>query len=313
MDAKLQKYSPVFSIPASSRPEPPEPFTQDMREMVERVARGPAELPRAQFPRLTPLGPSDKKPHHGHGKHEHHKHGMMAAHLKSEAAELIAHKLAHAGAEVAEAATSQAAEQVVSHHRNLLFPRIRFQLSRPDTVTDVLETTESSKLVEGAAHVNHVTQGLTVALGVGAAVSGVITGPMIYIGVKEIREGLAEKDLDKTLEGVGGVTVGIRSGMAAATLASMAFGGPELAAVAGVTSKCLAPLGVLHGSLDMVIGARHLARGHWVKGGLDLTFGGAVVATAITSDLVPLGIAGLALIGKVVHGVMERRKLSESE
>lgn len=311
MDARLQKYSPVFSTPASSRPDRPEPYTQDMREMVERVTRGPSGLSGPIFPRLSPPG-ANPKHDHGHHKHEHHKHGMMAAHLKTEAAELIAHKLAHAGAEVAEAATSQAAETVVSHHRNLLMPRLRFQLSRPETVTDVLETTESSKLVESAAHVSHVTHGLAVALGVGAAVSGAIAGPMIYIGVKEIREGMAEKNLDKTLEGIGGVTVGVRSGMAAATLASMAFGGPELAAVAGVTSKCLAPLGILHGSLDMVLGARHLARGDWVKGGLDLTFGGAVIATAVSGDLLPLAVAGAALAGKVANGVIERRKLNES-
>ena len=86
-----------------------------------------------------------------------------------------------------------------------------------------------------------LSKSLQLAVGAGAVVSLAIAPYMLYLGWNELSEGLAENNLDKKLEGLGTLAVGVRSGLAAATLAGI--GVPMLGVVGKVAQPFLGPLG----------------------------------------------------------------------
>ncbi len=162
-----------------------------------------------------------------------------------------------------------------------------------------------------------------------AGVSGLIAAPlMTYLGQREVRESLRlgreqgwmkEKTITTMAEGVGALTVGARSLAASATMLGMALSHPTVVAVGAAAATTLAPLGVVHGAIDVGLGAHKIYKGKRAKGALELTFGAAIIATAVTAAASPalagaaLGVAGAALVGKIGYGFLSRRAESKAQ
>lgn len=173
---------------------------------------------------------------------------------------------------------------------------------------------ESLSLGTQAAH--HLSTGLEVALGAGIVGAGVLAVPLALNGVKELRAGIKEKDVDKVLEGVGGLAVGTRSAGTAAVMAGMLGTSEVVTQVAGVAAQTLTPLGIVHAGVDTVLGVRDIRKGKVTQGLLKLGTGVAIGAAAIVGGL-PLTVAALGMVGvktghKIYQLAQEKKQSGEA-
>jgi hypothetical protein len=232
----------------------------------------------------------------------------MAGHIGLKFGEKALHgaeaKLAHGAGEAVSAKTAHGASEAVTHGAG---------------------EAAAAKATHGASEVasNAADLGTTLAMaaGVGAACSGALGVVMLHSGIKEIKEGLKHKDVEHTLEGIGSTVVGVRSGAAGVALAGMAAHGSEvLSTLASGAQVLLAPLGVIHGVIDVTVGSKQLYEGvregdndKKIKGGLNVGMGLALGTAALGGGIPALVVAGVILGGKIAHGIAQKRAAAHEQ
>lgn len=135
---------------------------------------------------------------------------------------------------------------------------------------------------------------------------------MLHMGLADVRKGLAHGDKLHAIEGANSVVVGVRSLAAGVSLAGhLAPDLPWLAGAGHLAHSALAPLGILHGSVDAGLGVYGVVQGvrsgdaRQVRAGLLDIGTGAALATAAAGGGVPALItAGAFLAGKIVHSAV---------
>lgn len=275
--------------------------------------------------------------HHGH---------EVAHHGSHHAAEAVSHKVAHGAAETGAHVKNHALAETVEELTSPEIVTDTLQTAQNQSTGHGVH-----ELAEAAGdHSSALGLGMEVALWGATAASGILAPIMIKHGAKELAHGLsarkeakaevkaaqaelkqaqggeaaglAEQKLEKAqkaqaaatdqiLEGVGSSVVGGRSAVAGLVTAGMATGthivGPVLSKV------LLTSTGVVHGGIDIALGARNVARGETTKGVLEMGFGSAVIATAAFGAGLPgVAVAGAFLIGKIAHGVISKRKAKKA-
>ena len=170
-----------------------------------------------------------------------------------------------------------------------------------------------SQVSHGLANTG-LSTGLEVAAATLGAASGGLGVVLFKMGIKEMHKGIQHKDPEHAIEGANTVVVGTRSLAASLTAAGHFFHGSQvLTSVAGVAHSALAPLGILHGSVDAALGVKDVVQGvrrddGWKlsKGILSVGMGSALIASAAGAGLPALAVAGGFLVGKIVHAVMHK-------
>lgn len=309
--------SEVTPAPEPQRREP----QGEMAQMLENIQRAEETFAAANLSGLqakaapgqnaavpTSLVMLEEPAHHedhGHGHPPVH-NKEMAGHIGLKFGEKALHgaeaKLAHGASEAASAKATHATSEAVSAKA----------AHAGGEAAAAKATHGASELASNAADIGAT---LAIAAGVGAAASGALGVVMLHSGLKEIKEGLKHKDTEHTLEGIGSTVVGVRSGAAAVTLAGMAAHGSEvLTTLASGAQVLLAPLGVLHGAIDITVGSKQLYEGvkegdndKKIKGGLNVGMGLALGGAALGGGIPALVVAGVILGGKIVHGIAQKR------
>ena len=236
-----------------------------------------------------------------------------AATVKGHAAEVTSHAATVKGhaAEVASHAT-----EVKGHAAEVASNAASAKGYAAETAQEIANSQIDVASSHTAEAAQHASTAMEVASGVLGAASGGLGAVMIYFGLKDVKKGIKEKDVEHGLEGVGNVAVGARSVAAGTILASHAVHAPVLAEIAGVAKSTLGPLGVIHGGIDaglgvkdIVVGVRDGDRDQVIKGGLNVGMGSALIATAaLGAGPIGLAVAGGFLVGKVAHSVIAHRR-----
>lgn len=265
------------------------------------------------------------KDHESHGTHGDHGHGFkgdahMAGHLGTEVVEKLGHAAHHAtdaaahgtGEAVSHAVSEKAAAvghalsekaSAVGHHMT--------EVANHATETAAEATDMSAaglNMSKEAAH--HMSTAMEAALQVGTVGAGILAIPLTINGVKELKAGIKENDIEKKLEGAGGIAVGLRSGATATVMGGMLAGAETLTTVAGVAS---AGLGVVHAGVDTVLGIRDLKHGKTTEGLIKIGTGVAVAAAAVVGGL-PLTIATIGMLGvKVGHKIYKNSQAKKAK
>ncbi len=292
----------------------PEP-RGEMAEMLESIQRAEQTFASANLSGIqakaapgqnsgapTSLVMLDEPEHHG-SHHPKAHHPQMAGHIGLEVGEHSLHGASHGAAH----GTAEATAAKVSH-------------GAAEAATAKATHAASGGAGEVASNAVDLGTTLAVAAGVGAACSGALGVVMLHHGLKEIKQGLKDKNAEHTLEGVGATIVGVRSGLAGVTLAGMATHGSEvLTSLAGGAQLLLAPLGVVHGAIDVGVGTKQLVEGvrendtdKKIKGGLNVGMGLALGTAALGGGIPALVVAGVILGGKIAHGIAQKRAAQEN-
>lgn len=261
--------------------------SSDMAQMLEDLQRAealyrqaaPAPVPVA--PRLHPqeaTAPVGGE-HAGPG-HQAAAHALTGAHLVLEAGELAAQGAGLLGSASQGAAGSGHAASTAHGHAG------------------------AEALAHGAGHSSTLTSAMMVGGVVGSALVG---AGMVALAVHQVREGLRTGEKELLVEAAGSAVLGMRSGAAAVALAGHGASG-ALGAVAHGAHGLLAPLGVLHGAIDVGLGVHEIARGiqekdtHQVaSGALGVGFGTAILTAALGGGLPAVATAGALLVARVGH------------
>lgn len=213
----------------------------------------------------------------------------------------------------------------------------------------------------GAEAGHHLSSGLSTALEVGSVVSFGLAAPLAIMGVKEgitggkhalkahseVKQARLQGDdaalkaakekrgdgVAELVEGVGTTAVGVRSAAAGAVMWEMAHTGSALGEVAGVASKALPVLGLVHAGVDVGLGIRDMAKGKKelkaakvekneeaqksaknkiIDGGLKVAFGVAVGAAAVGGG-VPATVAALGILAfKTGRKMVQKHKAKKA-
>jgi len=138
---------------------------------------------------------------------------------------------------------------------------------------------------------------------------------MTIVGAKHLRHGIKDHNKEQMLEGTGALILGAKSNLAALSLGGTLAHGGALATAAHVAHAALAPLGVIHGAIDTVVGTKRIIdgvktgdRSKVVSGGLSIGVGVSLAAAAVTGGLPALVVAGAFLGGKVLYQHLQNRK-----
>lgn len=286
----------------------PEP-RGEMAEMLESIQRAEQTFQAADLSGLQAKAAAGQnssvptslvmleEPEH-HGAHPKAHHPQMAGHIGLEVGEHSLHGASHGAAH----GTAEATAAKVTHGAG--------------EAAAAKATHATGEVASNAADLGAT---LAVAAGVGAACSGALGVVMLHHGLKEIKQGLKDKNAEHTIEGVGTTIVGVRSGLAGVTLAGMAAHGSEvLTSLAGGAQLLLAPLGVVHGAIDVGVGTKQLIDGvregdndKKIKGGLNVGMGLALGTAALGGGIPALVVAGVILGGKIVHGIAQKRAAAQ--
>lgn len=219
-------------------------------------------------------GPPKKKPGPG-------KHGALGGHIGLEGGEKV----------LMGAAKSALVDLKTEAHQ-----------AASDAVDTALAPTQQ------AAH-HALSTGLLMAGGALGVASGGLGLYMLRLGLSDLREGISHRNAVHGIEGANSMVVGVRSLAAGVSLAAhLAPDLPWLATLGHAAHTTLAPLGILHGSVDVGLGLYDVVRGaragdaRQVRSGLLDIGTGAALATAAAGGGTPALItAGVFLAGKVVH------------
>jgi hypothetical protein len=174
-----------------------------------------------------------------------------------------------------------------------------------------------SELTGNAA--SALSSGWQSAISAGSVGCGALGVAMLYVGGKQIHEGIKSKDKAKIFEGVNSTIIGARSGLSALTMSSLAVHSELLATVAHGAEAVLAPLGVIHGAIDIGLGVKDIIEGIKshdtglkIKGALDVGLGAALGVAALGGGLPFLVAASVLVVGKMVeHGIELRHSRAQ--
>lgn len=235
--------------------------------------------------------------------------GLLGGHLGLKGGEYVAKDLMHVKAEVGQAGLSggkQIAQEILNVKAEAGGEALNLAVSGGHNVA------QASQAGEVASHaMSGVATAFTSAL---AGASGILGVVLCWAGIKGMREGIRHKDAEHAIEGVNSVVVGTRSLAATTAMAGHLVQGSEVfTAVAGVAKSALSPLGVVHGVIDVGIGAKQIYdgvksedSGKVTKGALGIGLGASLFAAAVGGGIPAVVAAGVFLTGKVIHGVRQR-------
>lgn len=162
-----------------------------------------------------------------------------------------------------------------------------------------------------AAELADIAAGLAVGGPIGATIVGV---GMIGLGASHIREGRKGGSLEQVVEGTGATILGVRSSLSALSLAGGAAHNPLLHFAAHAAHAVLAPLGFVHGVIDVALGGRKIYQGvkkgdgeKVASGAMGIGLGISLCAAAIGGGIPALAAAALFLGGKMI--IQEREAI----
>lgn len=198
---------------------------------------------------------------------------------------------------------------VVDHRENLVAPSATASdedASRAPhgpiwkRVTDYV--LHSAHLLIEAAETAGVLAGWAVGGAIGATLVAAGTGAM---GVSHVKNGLREKSGEQVVEGVGGLLVGVKSGLEALTLAA-GHGTGALASIAHDVHNAFTPLGIAHGAVEVALGGYRTFKGVQAldlrqvgAGALTIGLGVSVCAASLGGGLPAIAASGLLLAGRI--------------
>lgn len=142
----------------------------------------------------------------------------------------------------------------------------------------------------------------------GAVGAGVISGAMLILGVGNIKNGVKQNNKEKILDGSGECIVGLKSGAMALSIAGHGAGEGLISAVGHYAQVALAPLGIIHGTIDLALGAKKIKEGiekkdkHIVfEGILEGGQGVAIAAAGVCGGLPAIVAASSFLLVRMAH------------
>lgn len=249
--------------------------------------------------------------HSGGHQHSHDQgHAHLGAHIGLEAGEHGIHHLSHAATHAADikgsvvdikAAVVDAKATAISHG------------------VEGVDSAVSHQATQIAEHGSSTA--LNVASGLIGGLSGLLGIFMFKSGLKQIKEGRKNKDLEQKIEGANSMVVGTRSVAAGAVAAGHLIHGSEVVAtVAGIAKSALTPLGIVHGAVDIGLGARDAYKGgtegNWLKFGKGLSgvgLGTSLVLAATGLGLPAVAGAAVFLVPKVLCGHYDAKRSREQQ
>lgn len=258
---------------------------------------------------LAKLAKDAQEAEGGHGPKGKEKHGLLGGHLGIEGAEHAAHDLL--------AAKTHAAGQVLSAKGEAVQEALNLTVSGKQATSEV----HNQVVSHGSEAAGHAMSGLAAGLtGALAAGSGALGAVLLHTGVKTMKEGIQHKDAEHAIEGLNSTLVGTRSVAAGVNMAGHLIHGSEIVTtVASAAKSVLTPLGVVHGAIDVGLGANQVIKGikakdgaKITKGALGMGLGGALIAAAAGGGIPAIVAAGVFLTGKIVHSVRQARKQAAS-
>jgi len=152
-----------------------------------------------------------------------------------------------------------------------------------------------------------LTTGLMLATGTIGVASLGLGAYMLSQGGRDLKEGLSHGDPIHAIEGANAMLVGVRSLAAGVNLAGHLAPQVEWLAGAGhVAHSALAPLGVIHGSVDAALGLHEAIQGirqqnvhKFGQGALGVGTGASLAWAAVGGGVPALVSAGACLAGKI--------------
>jgi hypothetical protein len=165
-----------------------------------------------------------------------------------------------------------------------------------------LEIVEAAGALSGAV-IGGIAGASLVGLGLGA------------LGVAHLKHGLKEGEPEAIAEGTGSLLLAARSAANAVALGGESLGSHAMHAVAHTAHGLLTPLGIIHGAIDVGLGAHATIQGvrdkqplHALGGVLGMGMGTSLLVAAAGGGLPALGVAGALLLAKIgVEGVHKWR------
>jgi hypothetical protein len=161
----------------------------------------------------------------------------------------------------------------------------------------------SAHLVIEGAEMANIATGAAVGGAIGAAV---ISAGMTALGVSHVIDGVRNKSGEQVMEGLGAMLIGTRSGLEAIVMGGQHSHGLLAAAADGLHSV-MAPLGVINGGAEALVGAwrfahgvRHKDAAHMTAGFLTLGLGASVCAASLGLGLPAMIGAGAFLTGRII-------------
>ena len=290
----------------------------EMAEIVEAINDPSRREPRApMFPRSSPLTPGLQQsvlhprpgrrveqpilqPQHC-AKNGKSGDGWLGGHIGLEGGELLARHLSDlkAGLVVLKTNVNQAASDAV------------------DAAVSKVHLVVGPSAHEVASHgMSASLQAATAALG---AASGGLGLVLLRSGLKDLQKGIHHDDAEHIVEGANTLVVGTRSLLAGVVTAGhLIHLNPVLGELVGLAQSSLAPLGILHGSVDAALGVKDVVQGlrhddrcQIGKGLLSTGLGSSLVVAAAGGGLPALAAAGGFLAAKIVHTVLNREQPEE--